>query len=119
MPIKRIRVRFSSTSRRVPQRIELDGAMYRIACRYSAQTDRWSIDVADNAGTMLVAGLRLVLGVDLLAPYRSRGVPPGQLFCLDTAKPANEADEMHLEPDLVAFDGRVLLLYRPAAEVVA
>lgn len=118
MPVSQHRVRYSAGQRRVPQRIELDGLAYRIACRYSAATARWSIDIANDAGVLLVAGLRLVLGVDLLAPYRSRGVPPGQLWCYDTARHTSPNEATHLEPDLEAFDGRVLLLYRPAAEVV-
>jgi hypothetical protein len=84
---------------------------YRLAFYYAKPGDFWVMDVADAAGTALVYGIKLALGVDLLEPYKYMvGMPQGQLFIYDTSR----ADS---EPGEDGFDGRCALYYRPAAEV--
>jgi hypothetical protein len=119
VPIVSVTVRTSTVQRHRPVTQELDGARYRFTFRYVKLTDRWVMDIANGAGMRQVAGLQLVLGVDLLLPYHHLDVPPGQLFALDTAKPDTETSAIFVEPGLDGFDARVLLCYRPVAEVVA
>lgn len=73
----------------------------------------WNVDVKDEDGEKLIMGLGLALSVDIFEGYRYMDeIPGGQLFPFDTSLSG-------VEPGLSDFiDGRVQLLYRPAAEVV-
>lgn len=53
----------------VPQRFTgaLGGKDYRVTVQYR---DGWLLDIADADGGLLVAGIPLVTGVDLLGQYR-------------------------------------------------
>lgn len=119
MAIVVVPVRTNVRDRRIPADVELEGRRWRFDFRYVKLTDRWSLGIANAGGVVQVLGLQLVLGVDLLRPYHHLDVPPGQLFALDTAKPDTETAPSFVEPGLDGFDSRVLLLYRPVAEVVA
>ena len=118
MALQRITVRTSTAQRQTTSRVSLDGVRYRLRFRYVLELDRWLLDVEAEAGTLLVAGIVLVLGVDLLGQYRHLAVPQGQLFAIDTTTPDLPTDPRWVDPGLDGFDSRVLLVYRPAAEVV-
>ncbi len=74
----------------------------------------WMLDIKDDQGDPLVLGIGLVLSQDVFKGYRYlSGIPDGQLFAFDTSLTG-------VEPGLRDFiDGRVQMLYRPAAEVVS
>lgn len=118
MPIKPITIRLSESQRQTESRPTLDGVPYRFRFRYARETDRWTLSIFDSAGTLIAAGIRIVLGVDLLGQLHHLAVPPGQLFAYDTARPTSPTDPVFVEPGRDDVDARVLLLYRPAAEVV-
>lgn len=73
----------------------------------------WMVDVNTSEGEPLILGLGGALSVDIFDGYRYMSdIPGGQLFFFDTSLSG-------VEPTLSDFiDGRVQLLYRPAAEVV-
>jgi hypothetical protein len=82
--------------------VRLDGQLCRLSVYTNGAGQRWFLDFAGEGGT--VRGIALSAGVDLLAPYRHLGVPPGYLFV--------SGDE---DPDLEAFrERRVRLLYLEA-----
>lgn len=114
MALQRIKIRNVANDERARlQHTSLDGIRYRFKFAYNASADSWFMDIRDATDTVMVAGIRLVLGVDLLEPYKyMSGMPQGQLFCYDTSL-------AETEPGLTDFDSRVVLLYRPAAEVVS
>lgn len=63
--------------------IALSGAQYTLEPRFNSRRDRWMLTILDAADQVLVAGIPLALGRDLLAPFRSLAVPPGILFVDD------------------------------------
>lgn len=119
MALTRVIVRLATTQRQTETRRTLDGVDYRLRFRYVRETGRWTLTVMDANGVALVSGIRVVLGIDLLAPYHYLKVPPGQLFAYDTSRPTSPTDPVFIEPGLDDLDARVLILYRPAAEVVS
>lgn len=84
--------------------IELDQSVYNFRFIYNQRISRWLMDISDQFGNLIVAGIVLLNGVDLLAKYRELPVPPGTLYVWDTTNSG-------LDPDGTNFGGSVLLMY--------
>lgn len=94
-------------------RARLEGATYGFRIVWNARLHFWSLDVRDQSGGVMMRGMRISTGVDLLRPLRSvAGAPPGQLFVLDDSGLGREVDRTGWRSDF-------RLLYRPAADVEA
>lgn len=61
--------------------VALGGSDYRLTLVYRDADDgaAWLLDIADTSGTVIVSGIPLVTGADLLAQYKHLGIG-GQLF---------------------------------------
>lgn len=116
MPLYEITVNLEPTGH-ASSVVFLDGSAYR----FEFYTNRWDngiyFDLYDNQNTPLVIGIGLVAGVDMLYPYRSLPVPPGQLFVYSQGN----TDENNvngalgvvtlIDPSLNAFSKDVATLY--------
>lgn len=55
--------------------LEINATTYRIALNWrAARAAGWTLDISDPTGDVLVSGIPLVTGADLLAPYRHLGL---------------------------------------------
>ncbi len=93
-------------------RVLLDGTWYGLRLCFNTRMRSWTLDVAAADGTPLVLGLRVVVGVSLLAPIGVQGLPRGQLFAVDALGEGRDPGRDDLRE-------RVELVYRPAADVAA
>ncbi len=92
--------------------VTLEGAAYLLTVKWSTRQAQWSMDIARRDGTVLVGGLGLLLGSEVLRNHAGRGLPPGALVLLDPA--GSNAD--------VTFDDlseRCALVYFTEAEYAA
>ena len=113
MALQLLRVRLSSETRANTLRYELDGVVYEFTFRRSGRNpEAWYMTVATGSGTVQVAGIAVVPGVELLRQWKHLELPPGQLFAYDTSK-------SYTDPTPDEMDDRVVLLYRPLADVPA
>jgi hypothetical protein len=87
--------------------MQLDGAVYTIRLRYNSRAGHWAMDLAGADGGLLVAGIALRLGVDLLSQHQGATVPPGRLFIMNFVDPYQEPDRQSLGRD-------VALIYQEA-----
>ena len=64
---------------------DLSGRRYTFCISYNTRQDAWTATISDANGELLVAGLRLVPGIDMLKKFRasSPGLPPGELVLID------------------------------------
>jgi hypothetical protein len=91
---------------------QLDGVTYTLQLRWNVRVQGWWLDVFDEQGTtVLLAGLRLVLGAAIGANVTGRPFP-GFFFLIDTT--ANNVD-----PGLNDLGNRILLEYVEGADVAA
>lgn len=94
-------------------RVRLESVTLSLRLNFNTRARTWTLDLAAEDGDPIVNGLRVVEGVDLLAPFRYDGrLPPGQLFARDTSG-------LHREPGRDDLRADIRLVYRNAADVVA
>ncbi len=90
------------------QRTTLSGVLYELYFNWIERTGTWTMSVLDASGTLLLGGIRLVPGIDLLAKYRVSvgGLPAGKLIVID-----RQNDPVTAELDRNSFGERFLLGY--------
>lgn len=87
------------------QKVELDGRPFSFRFKFNDRTELWSIDISDDAGVLLVAGIPLFVKQLLIDRYQHKeGLPQGSLFAI------NQVDE-DLPPTRDNLGVDVLLLY--------
>ena len=65
-------------------KITIENVKYTFAFRFNSRADRWIMDIKTGGGVMLVAGLPLLIGVDLLAQFKdAKEIPQGNLFLVN------------------------------------
>jgi hypothetical protein len=69
------------------------GPIVKLTTRYNYVTRHWSLDIADAAGKLLVAGIALVPGNDLLFPYRQLKKTLGALVMEELFPEAHRRDD--------------------------
>jgi hypothetical protein len=62
----------------------LDGVVYRFRLKYRERYDCWDLQIAESDGSIIIDGIRVTEGIDLLYPYSDPRLPPGELICVDT-----------------------------------
>jgi len=62
----------------------LDGVVYRFRLKYRERYDCWDMQIAESDGSVIIDGIRVTEGIDLLYPYSDPRLPPGELICVDT-----------------------------------
>ena len=70
--------------------INLGGQELTLSVRYASISDSWAMDVLDrsvNPSTPLLTGVRIVVGVDMLAPY---ALELGSLYAINLTSPGND-----------------------------
>lgn len=88
--------------------VKLDGAVYQLRLRYNSRAGHWALDLTDAAGTALLSGIAIRLGVDLLAQYSDARFPEGKLFAINWVAAYQEPGRSNLGADVV-------LVYEEAA----
>jgi hypothetical protein len=90
----------------------LDGAWYGFRLAYNTRMQAWYLDLETSDGSLVLAGMRIAVGTNLLRPFGDGRLPPGQLFALDV-------EGQDRDPGRFDLSGPIQLLYRPEADVAA
>lgn len=70
----------------------LGGTQYTLTMRWNTRSALWFCDINDVVGNLIVGGISLGTGRDVLAPYRpSFAVPKGALYVADTTGKGSNA----------------------------
>lgn len=77
-------------------RIELDGVVFNMAFRYNTREGRWFMDIKDASDVMLVAGIKLILGVQLIERFQDIRLPFGSLFMINEDNSTEEPGRSNL-----------------------
>lgn len=94
------------------EQVILDGTTYIIDIFWNSRQDAWHITFKDTSLNVLVAGIRLVQGVELLEQYPDRGLPPGELYIIDTNQDLEDIGRNDF-----TNDRNLLFMYIPENEI--
>lgn len=90
----------------------LEGRRFNFKMEWTSRLGFWTLDILDVSRNDLVLGLRMVNGMDLIAPFSHlEAFPSGQLFVED-------GGGLYREPGRTSFASSHHLIYRPS-DVVA
>jgi hypothetical protein len=92
--------------------IDLDLRTFTFEFRWNDRLGAWVMQIQDLAGTVLLAGRRVVLDTPLLARFRDPRLPDGELLVIDTTDEKREPGLDELGPD-----ARCKVLYYSLAEL--
>jgi len=104
MAVIEIQVQPAESVSRFETSIVLEGERYTFAFYTNTFDDSWYFDLTDDTETLLLAGIGLAAGIDLLYPYRYKNVPPGALFVNDQA-------QIRRDPAVDSFNEEQVALY--------
>ncbi len=68
------------------QEITLDDTTYHIEFVYNERRERWTMSFFDLDETPIVCGISLTLGYSLLDQFPTHGLPPGDMYIIDTTE---------------------------------
>lgn len=90
--------------------ITLDEVTFIMKFSYNFRSNRWSMAIKDEENNVIVAGVPLVLGASLLAPYYYlENLPKGKFFVIDV-------NGDNTEPTKDSFGNTHELFYQEAVE---
>lgn len=88
------------------ERVTLDNVTIQFVFHWNTRAESWQLDILDTDENLLVGGIRLVIGWDLFTGYAGRGLPPGQLWIIDTTE-----DTSNIEFEDFTGDRQLSFLY--------
>lgn len=97
-------IRISGKTSKFQQVVPLDGEQFTFRFRWNARTERWFLTIRDASGTDLVTGRKLVANVPFAVHETVAGMPPGDIWVLDTTGAGTD-------PGLRDLGDRVIMMY--------
>ena len=88
------------------QSIELDGKVFDLSFHFNKREGQWYLTLSRNSA-LIVAGIKLVHGTDLLKQYRAYDVPEGILSIVDSSG-------LFQDPNASEFGNTIQLQYDEA-----
>jgi hypothetical protein len=87
------------------EEITLDGLIYRFRFDWNVRKEFWTLSMLNVNLDKIISGIKLVLDYNLFDQYPGRGLPPGQLFAVDTTDEQGKINRTNLleEVKLVYF----------------
>lgn len=85
-------------------RTRIEGIDYIFRFRYGSREDSWFMDIRNSEDILLLAGIRVVVGIDLTQSFKHLAIPQGPIF-------AENLEDIFQEPTRDNFGTEVLLLY--------
>lgn len=93
--------------------VVLDGSSYKLLFEYNIRSDTWTLSVKNLEGTVLIAGIRVVLNFELLRSHPDRNLPPGALIPVDTTE-----DEERVNRDNLGVITQVVYLTEDEVDAI-
>lgn len=62
--------------------LAMDGVVFVLRLTLNSRTNRWTLAIKQEDGTLLIAGIPIIINYPLLESHRFEGMPAGDIFCL-------------------------------------
>ena len=96
------------------QTVTLDGVVFRLTFTFNTRCLAWDMTIAEQDGTVLVSGIKLLPQLDLLNRHKDVRLPPGRLLAVDQ----QEAD-VAIRPLKSELGSKLVLVYFTEADINA
>jgi hypothetical protein len=96
----------------IEMQVTLERVVYSLEFLFNQRQGAWFLNIRTEAGELLLAGIRVVVGFPLGRRSPNPKLPPGLFVAVDTSG-------ANLDPGENDLGGRVQLLYFESAEVAA
>jgi hypothetical protein len=70
--------------------LTLDNVTYLLRFRFNFRENYWCMDISTEAGVLIVGGVVLLKGLNLLTRFGNINLPQGQMFVADTGGTSEE-----------------------------
>ncbi len=109
-----VEVPVASLNAKSSQTVALDNVVYRLTFVFNTRRLAWDMTFAEQDGTIIVAGIKLLPQIDLLFRHKDTRLPKGRLVAIDI----EEADDA-IRPEKNQLGTKLKLLYFTEADVDA
>jgi len=82
--------------------VQLEGARYQLAMDWNERESAWYLSVAEEDGTQIVDGIRVVVDWPLLRKVAASTRPPGEIVFVDTSRSGEDPGRYELGERVVA-----------------
>jgi hypothetical protein len=65
------------------EQVTLDGSPYQLKIYWNTRSRFWTLAIFDLEDNLLLGGVKLVLGVDVLGGHPQAELPPGEIWVVD------------------------------------
>lgn len=62
---------------------DLENVLYNFSIRWNERMATWIMDIGDEQGVIIVGGIPLLTGINILGPYKNELLPPGLFVVYD------------------------------------
>lgn len=107
-------VPIASLNAQSTQTVTLGSVVYSFTFTFNTRCLSWDLSIAEQNGTPIVSGIKLLPQLDLLSRHKDARLPPGALLTVDVQE-ANKA----LRPTKTQLGTKLILVYLTEAEVDA
>lgn len=90
--------------------LALEGVNYYFSFEWNERGQFWTMDILDQDQNYLVAGVRMVSGIDLLSRFKNTKLPPGIFILNDTSSKGRD-------PSFFNFGTEIIMFYRESTTV--
>lgn len=87
-------------------RTELDAVFYLFDFRFNTRATLWMMNMYDEGGNIILSGIALLLGVDLISRFQDSRLPPGPLFMMNVKNDNIEATRDNFGEDVLLLYGK-------------
>lgn len=60
----------------------MDGTVFVLRLTLNSRSNRWTLAIKQEDGTLLIAGIPIIINYPLLESHRFEGMPLGDILCL-------------------------------------
>lgn len=92
--------------------VALDGVVYRLTFTWSTRSQAWYMTIAEDDGTAIVSGIKILPQISLLQRHKDERLPPGVLYAFDVIEGDNAE-----RPTKSQLGNKLKLIYTTRAEL--
>jgi hypothetical protein len=94
--------------------VALDGVVYRLTFKWNTRSQSWSMTIAEDDGTPIVSGIKILPQISLLQRHKDERLPKGVLYAFDVIEGDNAE-----RPTRTQLGNKLKLIYTTRAELEA